>query len=278
MRTAIVTTSYPRFEGDPSGHFVRTEALTRAANGETVTVIAPGPGHAADDSVTVKWLVVGSAFGWPGALARIRARPWRVFSAAAFVVAARRALAATGPVDAVVAHWLMPAAWPVAVAARAGTPVEVVVHGSDVGLLERLPRAVGRRVVGALATRGARFRFVSTDLRERLVASTGLDEVRGRCSVEPCPIDISGVPRRDVARRALGVGQRELLAVVVGRLVPSKRPEEAVRLALTLADRVVVVGDGPHASRIARVSPRATLVGRLPRHETLAWISAADLV
>jgi teichuronic acid biosynthesis glycosyltransferase TuaC len=277
-RTAIVTTSYPQFAGDPSGHFVRTEALARGATGERVTVIAPGPGHATDDPVTVKWLDVGSAFGWPGALARIRARPWRAVSAGAFVVAARRALSALGPVDAVVAHWLLPTAWPVALAATGGTPLEVVVHGSDVGLLERFPRAVRRHVLSVLVERGARFRFVSTDLRERVVKSTGLEEVRSLCSVEPCAIDVSGVPGRGAARLALGVGESERLAVVVGRLVPSKRPEEAVSLALTLADNVVVVGDGPMASQLARAHPQAKLLGRLPRCETLTWLSAADLL
>jgi teichuronic acid biosynthesis glycosyltransferase TuaC len=243
-----------------------------------VTVIAPGPGHAANDAVIVKWLPVGSAFGWPGALARIRARPWRALSAAALVVAARHALKRLGPLDAVIAHWLVPSAWPVAVAeAASAASLEVVVHGSDVRLVERLPRPVRRHLVGALLDSGATFRFVSTDLCERLARAT-TDAVRARCRVEPCCIDVSGVPARNVARAQLGVADDERLAVVVGRLVPSKRPEEAVRLALTRADRVVVVGDGPLAARLARAHPRATLMGRLPRSETLAWVSAADLL
>ncbi len=39
-RVAIVTTSFPRGEGDASGHFVLSHARALAQNGEHVTVLA----------------------------------------------------------------------------------------------------------------------------------------------------------------------------------------------------------------------------------------------
>jgi teichuronic acid biosynthesis glycosyltransferase TuaC len=42
MRVVVVTTSFPRDEGDPSGHFVRASARALAAGGDEVHVIAPG--------------------------------------------------------------------------------------------------------------------------------------------------------------------------------------------------------------------------------------------
>src|ERR1700734_1104403 len=98
MRIAIVTTSFPADEGDPSGHFVRAEAreLTRA--GHEVSVVAPP---------------VGGAFGWPGVAVRVQERPWRLVEAAGWVLAARARLARM-EVERMVAHWAVPCAWPVA--------------------------------------------------------------------------------------------------------------------------------------------------------------------
>lgn len=274
-RVAFVTTSYPRNGDDPSGHFVQTEARARIATGDVVTVLAPGPGVGADDGVHVEWLSGGSAFGWPGALPRMGARPWRGLAATRFVLAARRALSRLGTLDAVVAHWLLPSAWPIALATEA--PLEVVVHGSDLRFVEGLPGFARHRVVHTLLERRTTFRFVSMDLRERLARAT-TDAVLARSRVEPCIVDVSGTPSRARARARFGISDTERLAVVVGRLVPSKCPEEALSLALTRADRIVVIGDGPLARRLARAHPHVRFTGRLPRRETLAWISATDLL
>src|SRR5580704_12263482 len=74
VRIAIVTTSWPSFEGDPSGHFVRAEARELERQGHDVVVVAPAPGE---------------AFGWPGAAARMRERPARAIEAVRWVVATR---------------------------------------------------------------------------------------------------------------------------------------------------------------------------------------------
>jgi teichuronic acid biosynthesis glycosyltransferase TuaC len=290
-RVLFITTSFPAHPGDPSGHFVETEARLRGHAGDSVVVVAPWTpsvqahrprrvaATACDatsqrDDITVEWVPAGDAFGWPGVLARLREKPLRAVAAARFVFAARRAARRLGPFDEVVAHWLVPAAWPIA-AAASGT-LEIVAHGSDVKLVERLPRAARVVLAGALLSRGARFRFVSEDLRTRFVRAT-TSAVLARSRVEPCAIDVSFAPPRAEARTRLGIAD-ERVGVVVGRLVASKDPLLAVRLAEGVTDRVVVVGDGPLLESVRRACPRATLVGKLPRPETLAWISAADLL
>jgi glycosyltransferase involved in cell wall biosynthesis len=289
MRVAFVTTSYPRTEGDPSGHFVQTEARARARQGDTVFVLAPGRGEASDrfdpEGVELRWLPGGDAFGPPGALERLRERPARALGAARFVVDARRALGSLGRLDEIVAHWMMPAAFPIVIPASPGsagagsTPValEVMVHGSDGALFERLPGPVRHRMAAALASRSARVRCVSEDLRARLVrAAPALGPL---CHVAPAAIDVSAAPTRNDARRALGVAAGDRIALVVSRLLPSKRPDVAVRLALSRApSRVVVLGDGPLAPALARLGPSITTLGQRPRPEALAWIAAADLV
>ena len=74
MRVAVVTTSYPDFPGDPSGHFVQAEVSTLKDAGHDVEVIAPK---------------AGGAFGWPGIAARVKAFPPRLLEVGSFVSRAR---------------------------------------------------------------------------------------------------------------------------------------------------------------------------------------------
>lgn len=275
-RIAFVTTSYPSYPGDPAGHFVELEATQRAKTGDSVVVFAPGARRSTLTGIRFEPLPGDSAFGWPGALTRLGERPYRALPAGAFIVAARRSILRAGPFDSIVAHWLIPSAFPIACAGVG--PLEVVVHGSDARLLLRLPRSMRTRIVNHLLSRGARFRFVSNALRHELAARTS-PMVLERSKVAPSLIDVDGVPTRAEARAKLGIGAAERLAVVVGRLVDEKRPAEAVAIALgRCADRVVVVGDGPLRAQVARLDARVATIGLAPRSDTLAWIAAADLL
>lgn len=275
QRVAIVTTSYPTGEGDAAGHFVETEARAMAAHGHDVTVIAPGRGLGIGEP-RVEWLADSGLFGFPGALERLRESPRRALGALRFMLGARRSLRRMGPFDRVVAHWLVPNAWPVALATTA--PLEVVAHGSDVTLLLKLPRSVRTAIVGALLRRGARFRFVSADLRDRLAQAT-LPALLQVSRVEPCAIDVSAAPTRPRARRRLGIAADERLIVIASRLIRDKRVDVALRAAELLpAATLVVVGDGPERLILQAGFPEARFVGQRPRTEALAWIAAADLV
>jgi teichuronic acid biosynthesis glycosyltransferase TuaC len=283
QRTLFVTTSYPAYPGDPSGHFIQTEARFRARAGDSVVVLAPRPAlepiteHRSDDGslgIRVLWLEGGDAFGWPGALTRLRQRPARIASAFRFALAARRALREEGPFDRTFAHFVVPSGWPLCV--RTGGALEVVAHGSDIALFERLPRLLRRKIAADLLEAGARFRFVSRDLESRFVRAS-LASVLDRSRVEPCAIDVSEAPTRAEARARLGIGG-ERVGVIVGRLVESKDPERAVRLATARLDRVIVIGDGPLAERVRRAHPAVSLSGKLARPDTLTWIAAADLL
>ena len=124
MRIAIVTTSWPAHDGDPSGHFVRTEALELERAGHDVIVVAPAN---------------QGAFGWPGVAARVRERPWRAIDAVHWVARATAHARRTGA-ERVVAHWAVPCAWPIGLAVPRAT-LEVVSHGGDVRLLAAMPRS-----------------------------------------------------------------------------------------------------------------------------------------
>ncbi len=274
-RVVVVTTSYPAREGDPSGHFVETEVRSLEAAGHAVTVIAPRPATGAEARSGVVWIEAGSAFGWPGVVARVRERPWRAVSALRFVLGARRALRRELAVGRVVAHFAIPSAWPIASAAR-GARLEVVVHGSDARLIARLPGFVRRRIARALES--ADVRATSTELRDVLGRALGF-RVFSRTRVGVAPVDVTGTPGREAARRALGVGNDERLVVVTGRLVPSKRIDVALAAArLAGASRLVVVGDGPERSALERAFTEVEFTGLVPRSKALAWLSAADVL
>jgi teichuronic acid biosynthesis glycosyltransferase TuaC len=276
LRIAFVTSSYPSHPSDPSGHFVAAEARALAASGHSVTVLCPGESPVDEQApVRVIRLGAGQLFAWPGALAQLRRRPWTLAAATPFVRRARKMLQELGPFDRVVAHWIVPCGWPVAF--DSGAPLEVVAHGSDVRLLLGLPAPCRRYVLAALLRRCARFRFVSHELRDALVAQS--PDLAARSEVRASDIVVDGVPDRLEARRQLGVAPETRLCVVVARLVPAKRVRVALgALALIPECSVVVVGDGPEREPLARHFPEGRFVGHLPRDRTLAWIAAADVL
>lgn len=273
MKIAVVTTSFPRDAQDASGHFVATEAAELCRAGHDVHVYAPGRGAPRRGGVHVHWIDGGEAFGFPGAVPRLRERPSRVVDALRFIIACRRQLHAQ-PFDRIVAHFVLPSAWPILSGIK--TPIEVVGHGTDVRLLMALPTPIGRRIVRGLLRNGASFRFVSTEQRRgiaRFIPELATAEVR------PVAIDLAGVPDRASARRALDLRADTQLALIVGRLVPSKRSATAISAALLLPrTQVVVVGDGPERERLESEYASARFVGQLPRHQCLRWIAAADVL
>ncbi len=275
MTTAVVTTSYPDGPGDYAGHFVRADARLLAETGRVV-VVAPGSWVDPDERrLEVVRLGSDRAFGAPGVAARVRAHPALVRDVGAFVLRARRALRAIRP-DRIVAHWLIPSAWPIA--AAVDVPLSVVVHGGDARLLLALPRPARRWLVESLLDRGATFRFVSRDLLDRVARAT-TERVRDHAAVAPSALDVSGAPGRAAARGALGLRSERRIAVIVGRLIERKRIAVALDAATSIGGLdVVVVGDGPEREALALAHPRVRFTGSVARDQALAWIAAADVL
>jgi glycosyltransferase involved in cell wall biosynthesis len=281
MRIAVVTTSYPSYEGDPAGHFVEAEVAPLVAAGHEVRVLHPRP---------------GGAFGWPGAPTRIRERPSRLLDAGVWSVHASAELVRLRP-DRIVAHWALPSAFPVASAAlrllaavgRPRTELEVVSHGSDVRVLATMPPALRRRVVAPLLRHASAWRFVSEGLRDTLGSALEHDQadtLREIAAVVPGALEVPDVgPEAEAKRRALGDRR---LYVCAGRLVPSKRVDKVIDYVATSANHgsqrvdrtLVVLGDGPerpHLERLARAWQfDVRFLGTTTRREALSWIGAAD--
>jgi glycosyltransferase involved in cell wall biosynthesis len=275
MRIAVITTSYPTYEGDPAGHFVHAEVIALGNAGHAVDVIHP---------------TAGGAFGWPGVPARLRESPVRALDAAWWTARAAVELDRLRP-DRIVAHWCLPSAFPIAVATARRPELEVVSHGSDVRLLGALPRRARTSIVRAVLRRAARWRFVSAELRESLEAVLPSEEARAVRAVSEIVPGALVVPDvRDDARAKRNALEGRRLYVCAGRLVASKRVDKVIDYVATspaggaLAERaervLVVLGDGPerlHLERVARAwQMDVRFLGKTTRREALGWIGAAD--
>jgi glycosyltransferase involved in cell wall biosynthesis len=278
----VVTTSYPEHRGDAQGHFVGAE-VRRLCQDARVTVLAPGHARASLWGERVISLGGAEAFGFPGALERLRQRKRNLLGAASFGWRALRWLERAPRPTRVIAHFLVPCGVPIATRALRdrGVELEVVVHGSDARLFASLWHGQGLVARELLRSR-ARLRFVSSELRE-LVLQSLPPEQRAKLTlvsrVEASPIDVHGVPARRDARQKLRLDPDCKLAVIVARLVPSKR----VEVALEACRRVhgltcYVIGDGPERGRLSALFPGARFVGHVERPIALSYIAAADVL
>lgn len=261
--TLIVSLSYPADEADPSGHFVRHQALELARAGDEVRVVAPRVPHG--DRAYTSTMVGGDAlFAWPGAIARARARPWRLATLAP--LAARMRSACAGRFDRAYVHWLVPTAWPLAPRIDAAH-AEAIAHGADVRLLLALPRAAREAIVVQLLHRVDSVRFVATALREHLASAIGpklASQLEARSTVAPMDVDTSDV--------AAPIDPPPHYVVWVGRDIPTKRLDVAIDACARANRQLVVVG----ASR--KPSDGVRFVGKVPRREALGWIASADVL
>ncbi|HET9956368.1 MAG TPA: glycosyltransferase, partial [Polyangiaceae bacterium] len=280
MRIAILTTSYPQWDGDAAGHFVAADALELVRQGHSVSVFCPRDpqfGWCHPDPQTANPAVFSAdahgACGFPGVLPRIRARPWRLLGLLSWLWSARRWLKTHGPFDRLICQWLFPSAWPLARYTRNSVAkLECVVHGSDARLLARLPRPVQRSIVRGLLQRGAHFRCVSeelaqivwqaVDFRAATAARALRAELEARIYVHPPALEVEVPLSRSAARKQLNVITPAPLVVIASRLIASKRVDVALN-ALRLAGitDIVVLGDGPEQRTLARRYPEVRFMG-----------------
>jgi glycosyltransferase involved in cell wall biosynthesis len=292
MRVGVLTTSYPRAPGDHAGSFVAARVERLLSEGHEVEVLAAGAGAplgtTREGRLSVTRLPAGfgaapdlfAGAGAPEALeAGARGALWAAARFSAELASAARARAAGW--SRVESHWLTPCA----LAALAGAPHLphlATAHSGDVALLERVP--LGRSLARLLANSRAELVFVSEALRARFAALAG--RVVG--NVAPLPEGIAAaVPRAPAdgaLRAALGLTAPTVLSV--GRLVPIKGFDLLIRACAPRAGdptalHLVLLGDGPERSRLARLAAGMGVDLRLPGFVSQArvaeWLRAADL-
>ena len=261
MRLGIVTTSYPRTDGDWAGGFVAGHARWLERAGHTVDVVAAGDGPGR------VWAGAGLFYGEgaPDRLARSPLAWWNAARFSAGLIAETRRRARDW--DAAIAHWLAPCG---VAAALAGVPAVAVAHSGDVHLLRRTRLVYP--VAALLARAGVHVSFVTDELRALFLERAG--GVALSTSVTPMGIDFDHFAQLPRATDGATV-------VFLGRLVPVK----GVDTLLAAFDRVrapatlVVAGDGPLAGPLrARAGARVRFAGEVRGAARDRLLACADVV
>jgi glycosyltransferase involved in cell wall biosynthesis len=274
MKIGVVTTSYPRFAGDPAGGFVQGHVAALRALGHDVEVIAAGE----RDEVVAEPEAPGARivrvrgdqlFYRGGAPERLERAPLQAgLAAASFSARLSATLAFHLPRwDLVIAHWLAPSALAVALA-RAGRrpPLLAIAHGGDVHTLRRT-RLLGP-TLAALRAGGARLVFVSEELRAIAKARDAI--------VQPMGIALDrfgAIPRAPSDPPTIAVASR--LVQVKGVDVAIAAMQHVRRPA-----RLMIAGDGPERAALTARAPvdRVTFLGAVDTRRRDELLGRASVV
>jgi glycosyltransferase involved in cell wall biosynthesis len=292
MRIGLLTTSFPRREGDVAGSFVLGFARALAARGHVIEVLAPEPAQLTAPpswpGVEVRFVpymrprAAARTFYGDGVPDNLRRDPLAWLGLLPFCASlARSAARRAESWDAIVSHWALPCAL-IAGAVRGDRPHLAVVHSADLHLLSRMPHRA--RFALAIARGASELSFVSQTHRASFLQMLPRDvarEVATRCSVQPMGVDSPAPPdeARHAVRRRLGLERFTLLSL--SRLVPVKGLREAVSALRDRADlEWLIAGDGPERDALQRLARgsrlRVRLLGHVVAAEKRALLHAAD--
>ena len=214
MKVAVLTTSFPRFEGDAAGRFVADAVERLRARGVEIEVVAPSA-----------FRHHGLAYA-AGVVGNIRRRPARALLLPAMLASFRRAARrASRGADLVHAHWLGAGA----VAATLGRTYIVQLWGTDVELARRVPWLMQP------VLRRARLVICPSRALGEAARSLGAEDIR----VIPPGVDLPA---------AVGEEAEPAEVLFAGRLSREKGILELLDAAVGM--NVVIAGDGPLRPRV----------------------------
>jgi glycosyltransferase involved in cell wall biosynthesis len=215
MRVAVVTTSYPRDEGDLAGRFVFDTVEHLRERDVEIDVVAPG--RFRDFGLT------GSASG--GVVNALRRRPWLALALLVSMIRACRAAARNA--DLVHANWLAGAT----IALFSGKPFVVTLHGSG---------SAGRFSDLALARRAPLLvRLLLCRARAVICCSEPLAEAMRACGLR----NVHAIPYGVEVPSQVGAEDETHPVLYAGRLSPEKNI--GVIAVATHGLPRIVAGDGP---------------------------------
>jgi len=294
-RVLLVTSNFPRWEGDSTTPFVLHLAQDLQSLGWRVDVLAPHAPGARIRETLGGVHVERFRYLWPaawqticyqgGALVNLRKKRSKALQVPVFVLAEWFAVArrlASGRYDLLNSHWVLPQGFTGTLAAGPlGVPHVTTVHGGDVfalrgRVLSAFKRFALRRAdavtVNSSATAAA-VAEIAPDVSEICRIPMGVSNAR------PGPVaDLRGKYRR---------GNGPCL-IFVGRVVEEKGAADLIRavslLAADLPDvSAVIVGEGPDRPAMQNlaqdlgVAERVAFTGWVEAGEVTDYLAAADI-
>lgn len=291
----VVTSSYPKHEGEPSGIFLHHLSRQLVAVGWRVLVLAPNfPGGEPVqmlDGVEIRrfnyFIPQRQALCYrSGILPNLKQSlllwfqvPFYLANLFAAILHAVR----KEPIDVINAHWVVPQGVVTRlVQTFSPVPVVLTVHGGDIfafqGLLGRLLKRLVLRRADACTANSA---FTRGQLLQLCPAAD--------VSIVPMGVDVTEFEPRQPnlsLRRKLGVGAEMIL--FVGRLVEKKGVHNLLAAMQRVLKRfpnatLVLVGDGTQRPELERTSERLEIagavrfLGKLPHEQLPEYYAAADL-
>jgi glycosyltransferase involved in cell wall biosynthesis len=310
MNILMLTSSYPKYDGETTAPFIEEIAAGLVRRGHGVTVVAPFHPQLrrapVERGVRLHFYRYAphpalNIYGYAESLrgdvglrgAAIVAAPLAVGAS----LSALLGLAQGGrgrrpseqqPVDCIHAHWVLPNGLPALVAARARElPLAVSLHGSDVYLAGKAwPLAV---TAAAIFRSAGAITACSSELRERAL----------RLGARPTDVEVipygvdAGAFRPDpfaaaAARRELGIAPDTPLVLAIGRMVHKKGFAHLIDafpqvLAAHPDARLVLAGYGDLREELERraatlgLAGRIVFPGQLERDVAARAIGAADV-
>ena len=301
MNILVVTSAYPKFDGDSTAPFMASITEHVAEKGHTMHVVLPEHAelerrpvegrihfHPYRYSPRRSWTPWGYAQSLEGGI-KLK-RSLYALAPSVFVSARRMcaSLAKRENLDVIHAHWVVPNGIIAAgLSSRTAIPLVVTLHGSDVAVSEqsRWLGALSRRAfVRAAAVTGPN--EVVLERARQLGASGELQLIEWGADPAIFQPDAEAAMR---LRERHGFGADDVLVLGVGRFVRWKgfdRLIEAVSLVRTnsASVRLVLVGDGDIRGELEAqvrrlgVTESVTFAGMLPREGVVEHLAAADVV
>lgn len=301
MKVLSITSSYPRYDGDPTAPFMESISRHVAARGHEVHVLLPANREWSRPATE------GGVHFHPYRYSPLRSwTPWGYSESLEAGVKIRRPLYALAPLvflsalrasksllsrerfDLVHAHWVVPNG-PIGalIARRHKLPLVISLHGSDISVAQR-SGWIGRLTRSSFA-RAAAVTAPSEDLLER---ARGLG-AKGHLEVIPYGADVSAFAADPAAaariREQLGLSANHTVVCAIGRFVHWKGfdylIEAFAKASFALPQmRLVFVGDGDlredleARTRSLGVSQTVTFAGMASRNEMPGYLAAADIV
>ncbi len=285
-RVLIVTSNFPRWEGDTTTPFVLHLAQDLLAIGWRVDVLAPHAPDCRRREILGGIEVERFRYLWPsilqtlcyqgGALVNLRKKPSKALQVPAFVLAEWLALKrrlASGQYDLLNSHWILPQGFTGALAAGSlGIPHVATIHGGDVFALRG-------RVLNAFK-RFAIQRAAAVTVNSSATAAAVAEIAPGSAAVHRIPMGVSSTAPGPTAnlRRKYRRGTGPCL-IFVGRVVEEKGVADLIRAVALLAPDLpdvsaVIVGEGPDRPAIEQLARELGVAGRVA---FTGWVEPSDV-